>query len=199
MRSLSGMRAERDDPEQLDLEGLVQVGAEEERRGGDGVAHHGGDALSPATAEKRSGVDAMIPALTVMARAGNSFDGERLRAALESQGLRHGRRSIFHHFDDAQPLGSPPRFSAANIVNPGTFDLSSMSEITTPGIALFLEIPGPVDPRDAFEQMLEVAQTLAVELDGNLCDDTRSTLTSQSVNHLREMIADFSRRQLLRV
>jgi FtsZ-interacting cell division protein ZipA len=35
-------------------------------------------------------------------------------------------------------------------------------------------------------------------LDGTLCDETRSSLTPQSVNHLRERIAEFARRQLLK-
>jgi FtsZ-interacting cell division protein ZipA len=46
--------------------------------------------------------------------------------------------------------------------------------------------------------MLDAATTIAEELDGTLCDESRSHLTPQSINHLRERIADFVRRQLLK-
>jgi cell division protein ZipA len=73
-----------------------------------------------------------------------------------------------------------------------------MDSVTSPGIAMFMRLPGPEHPADAFQLMLDAAKTLAEDLDGTLCDESRSTLTSQSINHLRERIADFGRRQMLK-
>jgi len=73
-----------------------------------------------------------------------------------------------------------------------------MEDVTFPGIAMFVQLPGPDDPVAAFEEMLRTARRLADGLDGVVCDDTRSTLTGQVINHMRERIAEFSRRQRLR-
>ena len=67
----------------------------------------------------------------------------------------------------------------------------------TPGLAMFMRIPGPVDAGSAFQQMLEAGRRIAERLDGVLCDETRSTLTKQSVNHIREQIAEHARQSLL--
>ena len=42
------------------------------------------------------------------------------------------------------------------------------------------------------------ARELADRLDGVVCDETRSTLSGQAINHMRERIAEFHRKQRLR-
>ncbi len=46
--------------------------------------------------------------------------------------------------------------------------------------------------------MLRTARKLAEGLDGVVCDETRSSLTGQAINHMRERIAEYSRKQRLR-
>ena len=58
-----------------------------------------------------------------------------------------------------------------------------------------MRLPGPERPAEAFELMHGVATHMAEELGGRLCDESRSTLTGQALNHIRERIADLSRRQ----
>ena len=140
----------------------------------------------------------LVLAVTVMAKQGQRFSGEELRNWLETLKLRHGDMGLFHYRPPGKPLRAPPTFSVSSVVKPGSFDVEQMEDVTFPGIALFVQLPGPDDPVAAFEEMLRTARRLADGLDGVVCDDTRSTLTGQVINHMRERIAEFSRRQRLR-
>jgi len=138
--------------------------------------------------------DELIVGLTVLGRNGRRYGGRELCAALETAGLRHGEMDIFHYHDEARA----PVFSAANVLKPGTFDLAALDEVSSPGVALFMRLPGEMDGAQAFELMLETGQRIAAELDAELCDEGRSTLTRQAANHLRERILEFGRRERLR-
>jgi cell division protein ZipA len=81
------------------------------------------------------------------------------------------------------------------MVEPGTFDLSAMGSFTTSGLVLFLQLPGPTEPVQAFDRMVEAARSLADSLGGTVCDATRSMLTNQTVGHMREDVIDFQLRQ----
>ena len=62
-------------------------------------------------------------------------------------------------------------------------------------MALVLRLPGIERPVEAFELMHSTAQSLATALGGRICDQSRSTLTKQVLNHLRESIAEHVRRK----
>lgn len=203
---LSGLAARRDNPEQLDLAGLELSApargenAADQRRGK--AANRRGEAdKRPRGAQKtESGRSAeeLHVVMTVMARRGESFSGDALRHAFERAHLYHGDMNIFHRHEEPRDHGTPTLFSAANVLAPGHFEPAGMETLSSPGIAMFMRLPGPDSPVDAFQQMLEAAKNVAEDLDGTLCDETRSTLTPQSINHLRERIADFGRRQMLK-
>lgn len=144
---------------------------------------------APRQADEPS-VDAeMVIVLNVMARAEQAFDGPSLKAALEEAGLKPGDMQLYHYRAETQSDDTPPIFSALNTVSPGTLDVAQFEAMRTPGVALILRIPGLERPGEAFELMLVAARRIAEELDGQVCDDTRSTLTGQALNHLRERIA----------
>ncbi len=196
---LSGLVARRDGPEQLDLTGLeisaLVGGSEPGTEGrGSGPEPRGESRKRPAAG---SGEELHI-VMTVMARSGERFSGEALRHALESADLHHGDMNIFHRHELPGDRHSATLFSAANVLAPGDFEPARMNTLSSPGIAMFMRLPGPDSPADAFQQMLDAATTVAEDLDGTLCDETRSHLTPQSINHLRERIADFGRRQMLK-
>jgi cell division protein ZipA len=208
MPPLSGFAARRDSPEQLDLAGLELAAP---ARGGDVLVEgHStkGEAKRGAKREERGArIERTVKAdneeelhivMTVMARSGERFAGEAVRHALEHVDLYHGDMNIFHRHEKPEDPATPTLFSAANVLAPGHFEPARMDSQTSPGIAMFMRLPGPQQPADAFQQMLDAARTVAEDLNGTLCDETRSTLTPQSINHLRERIADFRRRQMLK-
>lgn len=203
---MSGLAARRDSPEQLDLAGLelsapargedappAPRAAAEKRR-----AKADKQACGVQTSAGGRSAEELHVVMTVMARRGESFSGNALRHALERADLYHGEMNIFHRHEQPGDHRTPTLFSAANVLAPGHFEPAEMETLSSPGIAMFMRLPGPDSPVDAFQQMLEAAKTVAEDLDGTLCDETRSTLTPQSINHLRERIADFGRRQMLK-
>lgn len=136
--------------------------------------------------------------INVMAPAGTYFQGEALRKTIFDQGLRYGSMNIFHRYRDARG-GGPVQFSLANMVKPGTFDLDAMDSFQTPGVSLFMTLPLEGDNVAAFDLMLATAKTLAETLGGELKDENRSAMTRQTMEHDRQRVLDFVRRQLSRV
>jgi cell division protein ZipA len=160
------------------------------------------------SAERRSGLYAIEPkrgrtgedliiVMNVMAEPGEPFRGSEVRAALESVEMRFGDMQIFHHYGVGDMRTEVPVFSVANMVNPGTFDMVHLDSFVTPGLVMFMRLPGPLDSRVAFELLLNTGQRLADELHGELRDETRSVLSAQTIAHVRERITEFNRRQLL--
>lgn len=141
--------------------------------------------------------ETLLIAISVMARPGRRFCGSAIREALEELGMRHGEMGIFHQYRVGERVLTHPAFSAANALEPGSFDLDAMDSLYTPGVMLFMQLPGELDETDAFDLMLATGRQLAERLDGELRDETRSSLTLQSISHMRERISEFVRRRLL--
>ncbi len=130
-----------------------------------------------------------ILVLRILAPRGEVFSGTAIREAAQAMGMRHGDMDIFHLYTEVQPPIQPRVIcSLANGVEPGHFHLDEMDGLTTPGLTLFLQLPGPLDGREAFEKMLELGRRLAQHLGGELYDESRSVLTAQTVSHLKERL-----------
>jgi len=111
---------------------------------------------------------------------------DRVILALRAAGLRHGRYGIFHRlFDD---LSDEPLFSVANLTEPGSFDIAHAAESKIHGVSFFMVLPGPGDPVERFDQMVETARELARELDGELRDEKGSSWSIQRERYVREEI-----------
>ena len=128
-----------------------------------------------------------VLSLIVMARPGRRFVGHQIRAALESVGLRYGEMEIFHYHDDDED--DTPLFSAVNALKPGTFDLARLDELSTTGVALFMQLPGPSEDARVFELMLDTARHLAERLGGELGDAARRPLSAPRLRDLRASAA----------
>lgn len=133
--------------------------------------------------------------INIMAPGENLFSGAVLLDTLLQCGMRFGDMNIFHRYSDIKGEGAL-LFSMVNMVKPGTFDLDTMDEFETPGISLFMTLPLNADSMQSFELMVETAQRLAKDLDGELKDDQRSVMTKQTIEHCRQRILDFERRRL---
>ncbi|HSC46873.1 MAG TPA: cell division protein ZipA [Gammaproteobacteria bacterium] len=141
--------------------------------------------------------DELILALHVQPRDGIPLPGPVVRAVMEEAGLRYGRYQVFHRLEGAGENASSV-FSVANMVEPGSFDLKTLAEITLPGLTLFMVLPGPRGGVDAYADMLATARRLAQQLEAEVLDETRSTLTRQTARHIRERIIQFEHQRGLR-
>jgi len=131
----------------------------------------------------------------VDAKPGTQFSGVAIKGLLEACGLEHGDMSIFHRHEENDLLSSI-QFSVANAVEPGYFDPETIDDLLTPGVSFFMSIPGPKDYQQAFKYMHETAKCFADNLQGELKDENRSVLTSQTIEHCKQRIRDFERKQL---
>jgi cell division protein ZipA len=86
-------------------------------------------------------------------------------------------------------------FSVANLVKPGSFDMSHIQDLRTPGISFFMALPGPLAALDAWEAMLPTAQRMAELLDAVLLDEERNALGRQRIAHIREDLRNYDRKQ----
>ena len=101
--------------------------------------------------------------------------------------MRYGDMQIFHYHDedgDDEPL-----FSAVNVLKPGTFDLARLGELSTTGVALFMEAGSRDDDHRVFELMLDTVRHLAERLGGELADTARRPLSATRLAELRESLA----------
>ena len=134
-------------------------------------------------------------AVYVLAKNEDGFNGADLLQILLACDLRFGKRNIFHRHEYKNGTG-PVQFSMANIVEPGVFDLNTIESFQTPGVCFFLSLPGPEDPLKAFDYMVETANCIVRNLDGDLKDEVRSAMTTQTLSHYRQRVQEFERRQL---
>lgn len=133
-----------------------------------------------------------IVTLFVVARAGAVIAGSDLVVAAEKAGLEFGDRGIFHRLVPGKASAGPV-FSMANMLKPGSFDMSAIDDIETSGVTLFMTLPGPLSALDAWDAMLPTAQRLAELLDATVLDESRGTLGRQGIAHVRDDLRAWDR------
>lgn len=148
----------------------------------------GGDARQQVSTQK-------IVTLRLVARDRGAFQGDELILSLRGIGMRHGKFGIFHRVDGGDE--EQTIFSAASLVEPGSFDLTNIKDQQIPGISLFLVLPGPIDGAEAFDMMMEAARALAQTMNAELLDESGSTLSIQRERYMREEIIQFQHSNLV--
>ncbi len=160
--------------------------------------------ITPIQAAKQKKVEDKAPAaggrkdeiivVNVISKSEEGFKGYQLLDLVEACGMEMGRMNIFHRHEHGMGEG-PVQFSMANAVEPGTF-AEGFEDTFIPGVSFFVQLPGPDDSMKAFEYMIETAQCLARNLGGELRDERQSAMTGQTIEHGRQRVREFERRQL---
>ena len=122
----------------------------------------------------------------VMAKQGN-FSGKELRQVLQDHDMEHGDMKIFHRLS-REGLSE---FSLSSAVEPGFFDIAGMDILQTPGVIMFLRVHELADPMSVYGEMMKVAVGIANKLDGIVLDETRNSMTMQTIEYCRQSIRDF--------
>ena len=120
------------------------------------------------------------------------LSGRVILDALDAEGFRPGLMQLYYWRSDVEPSIV---FGIAGMIEPGVLDPDELPEIETPGLVTFMSVPE--DAATAFkilDTLVAVSRRLARRIDVRLCDETRSVLTAQTENHLRETVADILRR-----
>ena len=132
--------------------------------------------------------------INIMARE-SDFRGPELKRVLESCGFRHGDMNIYHRFEQHTGRGTL-LFSAANVVEPGVFHADQMDQLRTPGICIFMKLPGPRRPIHAFDLLMDSSRKIANLLDADIKDEHHNLMRQQTAEHYRQRVLDFERRYL---
>ncbi len=132
-----------------------------------------------------------VVTLYVRARQGRRISGVSLLDAAIKAGLRFGDMNIFHRTHRGS---DDPVFSMANLTSPGSFDPSTWNLFETPGVTLFMMLPGPLSALDAWDAMLATGQRLSELLEADLLDDAQCKVTRQRLSQLREEMREFDRK-----
>ena len=143
------------------------------------------------------GANTHVFILYVVAQAEEGFSGTDILETLLACDLRFGDMDFFHRHERASGRG-PIEFSVANMMKPGVFDIDNMEPLQTRGLMFFVTLPGPADMLKAFDYMYETVKVVAKSLGGDIQDETRSVITRQSLEHMRQQIRELERRLLVR-
>ena len=195
---LAGLRATYESTIDGTVDESIAAEPSEDGAAAGSVADVGADRpLAAAGAEPAIAVDMTRPLvyLTLVAKQGR-VSGRVVLESLEAEGFRPGLMRLYYWRNDAE---SSVVFGVANMVEPGLLDPGELPGMETPGLVTFMSVPQ--DGATAFrilDAMVAVSRRLARRLDATLCDETRSTLTAQAENHLREKIADALRQDRIR-
>ena len=130
--------------------------------------------------------------VNVLAKNEQEFDGGKLQNLVEACGMQLGDMSIYHRHEYDFNKG-PVQFSMANVLQPGTFAPELKN---TPGVCFFVRLPGPDQSMQAFDYMIETAQCVVRNLGGEMKDEQHSVMTPQTIEHCRQRVREFERRQL---
>lgn len=131
-----------------------------------------------------------VVGLYIAEHEGTNILGPKIHQALQERGLRYGLRRIYHRYDGEQPV-----FSVASLVKPGALDPMEAEGFATPGLSVFMVLPGPARPVAAFQDMLDTARGLARALNAELYDsELRAPLTLERERALHEQVEEWARR-----
>lgn len=137
--------------------------------------------VNPVQAEPQPTVAANpFVTLYLYAPQNEHFRGDFVVHYLEEMGFRFGEHQIFHRHQHIDDVSSPVIFSAANLLNPGTFDLSRINQFSTAGLVLFMQLPTVGSDIANMKLFIGNAEHLAHSLGGFLYDDQQQPFDEQS-------------------
>ena len=121
--------------------------------------------------------------VNIVAAAGASFAGTRIRALAESVGFKLEQDGIFHYRDHARQT----LFTLDNH-EPAPFLPEQIKHLSTRGITVLLDVPRVADGEGALDLMLRTGAQLADGLGGALVDDNRVALNERSVAAIQQQL-----------
>ena len=136
--------------------------------------------------------DDQIITFLIKASPGKVFSGVDILSATETVGLKFGDMNIFHHYGVEGLVNDQAIFSLASMYEPGYFELEDMEVYKTQGLALFMQLPAPIDNISAFDLMQETAMRLAGLLEAEICSSKHKPIDENTLRAMRDMIVESS-------
>jgi len=145
----------------------------------------------------RADAEERLVMLSIMAPDGKQYTVLEIRKALEAEGLELGLHEIYHR---NKPAGSDNTvYSISSQVEPGTLGPDNAETSYTPGLALFMQLPGDFDPVIAYDDIIDTATRIKNTLGADLCDEKRQHLSVQTMRYMRDQIIEYTHKNYIQV
>ena len=129
--------------------------------------------------------------LTLVAKD-KRLSGRAVLDALDSGGFQPGLMQLYYRRSDFDPTVV---VGVANMVESGVLDPNVLADGETPGLVTFMGVPDdPAQALKTFNSTVAASRRLAQRLGVTLCDETRSPLTAQTENRMRDRVGNIARR-----
>lgn len=168
------------------------VGKPRKRTAAEQLADEAEAAAAAATAAPvpaKPPVEEKIVTLLIAEREGTAIFGPKIHAALKAQGLQFGEHRIYHRQQSGNAV-----FSVASLVKPGVLDPAEQEDFSTPGLTVFMLLPGPAKPQAALQDMIATSQALAGALNAEVFDVGRQPFTAETARTLRADVESWAQR-----
>jgi len=125
--------------------------------------------------------------LFIAAEEGKMLSGDKINTVLPKYQLSFGDMDLFHYPVDDN--GVPAKlFSVANGISPWTLNPVDLEGSETPGLSIMMQLPSPIDDRDAIEILVSTTQLVARDLGGTLKNNKQETFSRQDALNLMESL-----------
>jgi cell division protein ZipA len=130
-----------------------------------------------------------IVTLLIAEVEGTAIFGPKIHQALQAQGLVYGDRKIYHKQNNGETV-----YSIASLVKPGTLEPADQERFSTPGLTMFMVLPGPTQPAAALQDMIATARALASQLNAEVFDASRQLFNADAQRVLVAEVETWARR-----
>ena len=130
-----------------------------------------------------------IVTIRMVAIDDSEYSGEEIVCKLRENGMIHEEPGIFNYYYGSNKIRV---FSAANLHEPGIFDMNQLENLKIKGISFFMSLPLKTNEINAFDEMMSVLKKIKSSLKGELLDDTGSSLSIQRERYIREEVIEYS-------
>lgn len=132
--------------------------------------------------------------VTIMLTPKNTMegiDGSTILQFAKRYALKHGTLNMFHRYENSKGTGML-WFSMLGLATDGleAFDLPELHTMNYRGLAFFVSFPHPQGLR-GFDSMVQVAMSIAEELDADLHDEDGYLLDKEQLQSLRTKVSEY--------
>jgi cell division protein ZipA len=144
---------------------------------------------APTPRPAKKPVEEKIITLLIAEREGTAIFGPKIHLALQAHGLQFGEHRIYHRMQAGKAL-----FSVASLIKPGVLDPAEQQGFSTPGLTMFMLLPGPGKPQAALQDMIGTAQALANALNAEVFDVSRQPFSVETARQLQADVEAWAQR-----
>lgn len=145
------------------------------------------DELNTHTASNSQDAD-LPPQLIMFIAADNAdFEGSSVLTALDNAGLQFGEMDVYHRMILTEK-GDTSLFYVANGIKPWTLVPEEIATETTPGLSLIINLPSPINNREAIHDFVKTAERLNYELGGVIKNQNQEVISQEDLRAYFAMI-----------